>query len=87
MEMVVVGESLRCKAFSTLLHGCLRALIDQLAVTAFNVSILNISVKSLDSDHDQPIIARYTLLLILDSLQQAFMMQRLRLESRNVAAG
>lgn len=54
MELVVIGGGLKCQAFSALLHGCLQALIDRLAVTAFNVSILNVAVKS----QTQQIMAR-----------------------------
>ena len=58
MEIVVLGESLACPAFALLLHGALRTLIDQLAVTSFNVGILNICADNGNGSGGEPVVAR-----------------------------
>lgn len=51
-----MAEALTCRAFAKQLHLSLRALIDQLAVTSFNVAILGVSPDPYSQD--RPIVAR-----------------------------
>ena len=60
MELVVTGQSLRCKHFQAMMFAALRALIDHLGVATFNAAILGI---------DLPAHQRHTMLLPFPGIQ------------------
>lgn len=60
MELIVTGQSLRCKNFQGMMFTALRALVDHLGVATFNAAILGI---------DLPALQRHTQLLPFPGIQ------------------
>ena len=60
-EVVLHGRSLACPALAALLHAALRAFIDRLGVTAFNVAALNLRADGAPADADRPVVVRHAL--------------------------
>lgn len=58
MELVLHSRSLACPALAALLFAALRALIDGLGVTAFNVAALRMPRDGAPSTAGSPVVVR-----------------------------